>query len=74
MPSRQVPAYFALGLEIMALLIFVAFFSVLARAIKTGKPESWRGVRSWIPMLIVMMFGIAFGFWSPHFSPAPFSN
>jgi hypothetical protein len=58
--------YFRLTLEIFTGIFFVAFLSVIYRAIKSNTPEAWRTVKSWLPMIILMGIGILFGFWSPQ--------
>ncbi len=59
-------SYFRLGFEILALIVFMGFLFVIYRAITTKTLEAWRSAKSWLPMMIVMVFGIIFGFWSPH--------
>ncbi len=58
--------YFRLGFEILAAVVFMAFLVVIPRATMIKTPEAWRAVKSWLPMIIVMVIGILFGFWSPH--------
>jgi serine/threonine protein kinase len=59
-------SYFRLGFEILASIVFMGFLFVIYRAITTKTSEAWRSAKSWLPMMIVMVFGIIFGFWSPH--------
>jgi predicted Ser/Thr protein kinase len=58
--------YFRLGFEILATAGSVGFLFVVYRAIRTKSAEAWRIVRFWLPMAIMMVIGIVFGFWSPH--------
>src|SRR5208282_3244403 len=59
-------SYFRLGFEILAASGFLGFLFVVYRAITTKTPEARRAEKSAVPWLIVMVFGIFFGFWSPH--------
>jgi serine/threonine protein kinase len=59
-------SYFRLALEIFAGSLFVAFLIFIYGAIKNNTPEAWRTVKSWSPMMLLMVLGIIFGFWSPH--------
>jgi serine/threonine protein kinase/tetratricopeptide (TPR) repeat protein len=59
-------SYFRLGFEILAVIGSAGFLFALYRAIRTGTPEAWRGVKVALPFLFLMIIGILFGFWSPR--------
>jgi len=62
----QTWSYFRLGFEILVGILLAGFLAAMFHALKVNTQESWHAVRHWWPMMILMMLGIVFGFWSPH--------